>query len=119
MGVRQARSETALSGVKYLQTIGSKLGRPNQVWVDGNGKLIHGVQVSGMKKIDVPFDKATKLGGKWFDPQVAKLIEEQHKLLVSPRFESKFLKHFDELQGLWKMWSLGVRPAYHLSLIHI
>ena len=114
MGVRQARSETALSGVKYLQTIGSKLGRPNQVWVDGNGKLIHGVQISGMKKIDVPFDKATKLGGKWFDPQVAKLIEEQHKLLVSPRFESKFLKHFDELQGLWKMWSLGVRPAYHV-----
>ena len=114
MGVRKARSETALSGAAYLKTIGSKLGHPAQVWVDSNGKLIHGVQVSGMKKIDVPFDKATKRGGKWFDPQVAKLIEEQHKLLVSPRFESKFLKHFDELQGLWKMWSLGVRPAYHV-----
>ena len=114
MGVRQARSETAMSGVNYLQTIGSKLGHPTEVWVDGAGKLIHGVQVSGMKKIDVPFDKATKRGGKWFDPHVAKLIEEQHKLLVSPRFESKFLKHFDELQGLWKMWSLGVRPAYHV-----
>jgi len=114
MGVRKARSETALSGVAYLKTIGSKLGHPAEVWVGSNGKLIHGVKVSGMKNIDVPFDKATKSGGKWFDPQVAKLIEEQHKLLVSPRFESKFLQHFDELQGLWKMWSLGVRPAYHV-----
>ena len=108
MGVRAARHETAISGVNYLKTIGSKLGRPTEVWVDGSGRLIHGVKVMGMKNIDLPG------GGKWFDPKVAKLIEEQHKLLVSPRFESKFLKHFDELQGLWKMWSLGVRPAYHV-----
>ena len=108
MGVRKARSETALSGVNYLETIGSKLGHPTEVWLDGTGKLIHGTKISGMKNI--PLTE----GGKWFDPQVAKLIEEQHKLLVSPRFDSKFLKHFDELQGLWKMWSLGVRPAYHV-----
>ena len=109
MGVRKARHFTAMSGAEYLQTVAKKLGQPKQVWMDPKTKkLIKGVEVKGYK--DFPLEG----GGKWFDPQVAKLIEEQHKLLTSPRMAGQFLKHFDELQGLWKMWSLGVRPAYHV-----
>ena len=109
MGVRKGRHITGMAGAQYLKDVAKALGHQKQLIYDPKSKkMIKGVEVKGYK--DFPLEE----GGKWFDPQVAKLIEEQHKLLVNPRVTSQFLKHFDELQGLWKMWSLGVRPAYHV-----
>ena len=96
-GIRSGRSSQALAGARYLDDLGETFG----VAASKESAKVQGlVQIPGIK-------------GKFFDPEVAKLITRQHKTLMDKGTSSQFLRHFDTVQGLWKMWSLGVRPAYH------
>ena len=96
-GIRSGRSTQALAGVNYLDEIGDVFG------VAASKESAH---VQGL--VQIP-----GITGKFFDPTVAKLVTRQHRTLMDKGTNSQFLRHFDTVQGLWKMWSLGVRPAYH------
>lgn len=48
-----------------------------------------------------------------FDTRVAQHIDRLHEALIIPPAQHPFLKHFDNIQALWKAWTLSIFPAYH------
>jgi len=48
-----------------------------------------------------------------FPPGIAKIIKRQRDVLTNKTMLDDHLKYVDAVQNAWKMWSLGVRPAYH------
>jgi len=95
MGIRRGRSDRALAGANYLKEIGARFGRKE--------KFVGGEELPNVKALE----------GVYFDRDMAKIISRHHKNLMDTTSQEAFLKQFDTVQGLWKMWSLGVRPAYH------
>jgi len=49
-----------------------------------------------------------------FPKHLARTIESQRNILRGKDPLNDFLKYADQLQNVWKMWTLGVRPAYHM-----
>jgi len=49
-----------------------------------------------------------------FPKHLARTIESQRNILRGKDSLDEFLKYADQFQNLWKMWTLGVRPAYHM-----
>ena len=95
MGIRKGRSAEALSGINYLKALGDRFGSTKKT----------------KNMVELPNQPALK--GVYFDPEVAKIIGRHHKNFTDIPSTNEFVKFFDGVQGLWKMWSLGVRPAYH------
>jgi len=54
-----------------------------------------------------------EIPGLKFEPTVANQLTRSYKALTNQEEINKFLKLYDGAQNWWKMWSLGVRPAYH------
>jgi hypothetical protein len=54
-----------------------------------------------------------EIPGLKFEPAVANQLSRSYKALTNQEEINKFLKVYDGAQNWWKMWSLGVRPAYH------
>jgi hypothetical protein len=54
-----------------------------------------------------------EIPGLKFEPAVANQLTRSYKALTNQEEINKFLKLYDGAQNWWKMWSLGVRPAYH------
>ena len=54
-----------------------------------------------------------EIPGLKFEPAVANQLTRSYKALTNQEEINKFLKVYDGAQNWWKMWSLGVRPAYH------
>ncbi len=64
---------------------------------------------------DTPSDWVAIKGieGVMFEPEVAQFITKMHKTVSDPAELGKALKLIDGATKWWKMWSLGLRPAYH------
>lgn len=92
--VRQANHATQMSSRNFLKETAETLGRraddapPHWVTIDG---------IEGVK----------------FDPKLAPMIDDMHKTISDPKKLGAFLKFTDGATRWWKMWSLGLRPAYH------
>tara|TARA_R110000824_G_scaffold51932_2_gene144417 strand:- start:128 stop:2914 length:2787 start_codon:yes stop_codon:yes gene_type:complete len=94
MGERSSRNAHVIAGKEFLKDVSESLGRLTDEapmdWV-----AINGVE------------------GVLFDPKVAPFINKMYKTAHDPKELGKFLKFTDSATRWWKMWSLGLRPAYH------
>ena len=77
--------------------------------------FLNNIKELGVKEADAPasFVKIDGVEGVRFDPAVANYAKHSYKMLTDDQSMAKFLKVYDGAQNWWKMWSLGVRPAYH------
>jgi len=50
----------------------------------------------------------------FFPEHIARTIKRQRDILRNTTELDKALKYFDNVQGVWKMWTLAIRPAYHM-----
>ena len=93
--VRGARSAQVEAGTNFLKETAETLGRPvGSVGTDG------WIPIAGIE-------------GVVFDPGVAGMVKGMAKTIRDPKELGKYLKYFDGATRWWKMWSLGLRPAYH------
>jgi hypothetical protein len=78
-------------------------------------KFLNDVIELGVKADDAPgsYVSIDGIQGYKFDPAVANYAKHAYKVLSDDQQMSKFLKVYDGAQNWWKMWSLGIRPAYH------
>jgi hypothetical protein len=78
-------------------------------------RFLTDVQELGVKADNAPrsYVSIDGIQGVKFDPAVANLVNRSYKLLTDDQAMNSFLKVYDGAQNWWKMWSLGVRPAYH------
>jgi hypothetical protein len=78
-------------------------------------RFLTDVQELGVKADAAPrsYVSIDGIQGVKFDPAVANLVNRSYKLLTDDQAMASFLKVYDGAQNWWKMWSLGVRPAYH------
>ena len=78
-------------------------------------KFLDDAKQLGVKAEDAPPNYVTvpEISGLKFDPITATLLNRSYRTLTSQEEMNKFLKVYDGAQNWWKMWSLGVRPAYH------
>ena len=91
---RTARSAHTIAGKDFLRDVAATLGRRADEAPD-NWKSINHIE------------------GVRFDPEVAPFIEKMYKTVHDPKELGKALKFIDGSTRWWKMWSLGLRPAYH------
>jgi len=77
--------------------------------------FLNSVKELGVKEADAPasFVSIKGIEGVKFDPAVANYAKHSYQVLTNDEAMSKFLRIYDGAQNWWKMWSLGVRPAYH------
>lgn len=94
-----------LSGVADFRAANAIAGR----------KFLDDAKTLGVKADEAPANFVTvpEISGVKFDPGVAKLLNRSYRALTSTEEMNKFLKVYDAAQNWWKMWSLGIRPAYH------
>lgn len=92
-GVAEYRAANAIAGKKFLKDV-EELGVP-----EANAPASY---------VSIP--EVPKLR---FAPEVANLVNRSYRTLTDTTEMSKFLKVYDGALNWWKMWSLGVRPAYH------
>ena len=93
-GVRVARHAHVVAGKNFLKDTAEQLGRlADEAPVDWGP--VHGID------------------GVLFDPKLAPFINKMYKTVHDPKELGKFLKFTDGATRWWKMWSLGLRPAYH------
>lgn len=78
-------------------------------------KFLNDIQQLGVKADDAPSNYVTipEVPGLKFAPEVARLADRSYRVLTDASEMNKFLKVYDGAQNWWKMWSLGIRPAYH------
>jgi hypothetical protein len=93
------------------------VGGARQVQVEAGHRLIRLVNSSGLSsptEID-GWVKSTipELKGRWINPVIEEEITKAHKAFIGDKASSELLKGFDNMQNLWKTWTLGVFPAYH------
>lgn len=92
-GVADFRAANALAGKKFLEDA-KQLGTPKDT--------------APANYVSVP-----EIPDVVFAPDVAKLLNRSYRRLTNQEEVGKFLKLYDGAQNWWKMWSLGIRPAYH------
>ena len=78
-------------------------------------KFLDDASQFGIKADVAPSNYKTvqEIPGLKFEPAVANQLSRSYKALTNQEEINKFLKVYDGAQNWWKMWSLGVRPAYH------
>jgi hypothetical protein len=78
-------------------------------------KFLDDASQFGIKADIAPANYKTvqEIPGLKFEPAVANQLTRSYKALTNQEEINKFLKVYDGAQNWWKMWSLGVRPAYH------
>tara|TARA_R110002110_G_scaffold220714_2_gene434670 strand:+ start:2200 stop:5154 length:2955 start_codon:yes stop_codon:yes gene_type:complete len=95
--VRSSRSAQELAYVNYNRDMRQRFG----ALADEGGKFPAGhVGVDGIEGVKFPAG-------------LAKIIKRQRDILRNTTELDSYLKYADNVQNMWKMWSLGVRPAYH------
>jgi hypothetical protein len=92
--VRQANHATQIASRNFLKETAETLGRRADDAPD------HWVTIKGIE-------------GVRFDPKLAPFINDMHMTISDPKKLGAFLKFTDSATRWWKMWSLGLRPAYH------
>jgi hypothetical protein len=93
----------AVRGARNIQAIASK------------EFLTSAAQSLGRKVDDAPpgWMKVDGIEGVVFDPNVAPMLQKMYSNVNDPEKFGAFLKFTDGATRWWKMWSLGLRPAYH------
>jgi hypothetical protein len=78
-------------------------------------KFLDDASQFGIKADVAPANYKTvqEIPGLKFEPAVANQLSRSYKALTNQEEINKFLKVYDGAQNWWKMWSLGIRPAYH------
>jgi hypothetical protein len=78
-------------------------------------KFLDDASQFGIKADIAPANYKTipEIPGLKFEPAVANQLSRSYKAITNQDEINKFLKVYDGAQNWWKMWSLGVRPAYH------
>lgn len=92
--VRLAAHETSMASRDFLKETAETLGRK------ADDAPAHWITIDGVE-------------GVKFDPKLAPFINDMHKTVSDPAKVGEFLKFTDRATKWWKMWSLGLRPAYH------
>ena len=92
--VRQANHATQIASRNFLKETAETLGRRADDAPD------HWVTIKGIE-------------GVKFDGKLAPFIEKMYETISDPKKLHPFLKFTDSATRWWKMWSLGLRPAYH------
>ena len=104
--------------IRDIPTIkGVRKGR-NVQFVAGQNFLKEAAEQMGRRVDDAPHAWTSKgtvkgIDGVVFDPEVAKMVTNMHETLTDAKKFGAFLKTVDGATNWWKMWSLGLRPAYH------
>jgi hypothetical protein len=93
VGVAEFRAANAIAGKRFLNSV-QELGVPE-------------------KSAPTSFVTIPEVPGVRFAPEVAKQAKRYYQVLTDQNELSKVLKVYDGALNWWKMWSLGVRPAYH------
>jgi len=95
--VRTSRSAQEIAYTNYNKDMRQRFG----ALADKGGKFPAGhVGVDGIEGVKFPAG-------------LAKIIKRQRDILRNTTELDSYLKYADNVQNMWKMWSLGVRPAYH------
>jgi hypothetical protein len=78
-------------------------------------KFLDDASQFGIKADVAPANYKTipEIPGLKFEPAVANQLTRSYKALTNQEEINKVLKIYDGAQNWWKMWSLGIRPAYH------
>jgi hypothetical protein len=78
-------------------------------------KFLDDAKQLGVPKAEAPASYKTvpEIPDVSFPPEVAKLLNRSYRALSNTEEVNKVLKLYDGAQNWWKMWSLGIRPAYH------
>ena len=92
--VRTAAHETSMASRDFLKQTAETLGRKTA------DAPAHWIPIKGVE-------------GVVFDPKLAPFIDNMYKTVSDPKKLGPFLKMTDRATRWWKMWSLGLRPAYH------
>jgi len=93
LGTAEFRAANAIAGKKFLTDI-QELGVPAK---DAPSSFVTIPEVPNLK----------------FDPSIAEQAGRYYKILTDQKQFGKVLNTYDGALNWWKMWSLGVRPAYH------
>ena len=93
LGNAEFRAANAIAGKRFLTDV-------KELGVDA-------------KNAPANFVTIPEVPGVKFDPAVAKLVNRSYRALTNTEEINKVLQVYDGAQNWWKMWSLGVRPAYH------
>jgi len=93
LGTAEYRAANAIAGKKFLTDI-EELGVP-------------------AKEAPLNFETIPEVPNLKFAPEVAKQVKRYYQVLTDQKEISKVLNVYDGALNWWKMWSLGVRPAYH------
>lgn len=91
---RTARSAHTIAGKEFLRDVGATLGRRADDAPDNWESIKH---IEGVR----------------FDPEIKPFIEKMYDTIHDPKKLHPALKFIDGSTRWWKMWSLGLRPAYH------
>lgn len=78
-------------------------------------KFLNDIQELGVPAKDAPpnFKTIPEVPNLKFDPKIANQAGRYYKILTDQQELNNVLKVYDGALNWWKMWSLGVRPAYH------
>jgi hypothetical protein len=92
-GVAEFRAANAIAGKKFLED----------------------AKALGIREAEAPdnFETVPEISGYRFDPEIAKRLKTSYKTLTDQEDVRKWLNVYDGAQNWWKMWTLGIRPAYH------
>ena len=66
------------------------------------------------KGLGLEASTAPELKGLYFNSNIAKEIDHVRKAFVGEETTQEFVKHFDKVQGYWKLQTLGLFPSYHV-----
>jgi hypothetical protein len=114
LAIRESRHAKALSNQKTLTDIASTLGkkrfdapswfRPAKLSIKKGTGVVNPLKYRDNKGV---------LRDLVFDPKVSAEIEKHWTKLTDDKTMGTFLKGFDRIQNWWKVWTLGIFPAYH------
>lgn len=121
---RMATREDALSGSPFMHTdpallraLRTSRSAQEMAYVNFNDA----VRKFGFDEASFPQGRYPKdfvsiegIDGVKFPPSLARTITRQRNILRNKDVLDDYLKYADKLQNVWKMWTLGVRPAYHM-----
>ena len=108
-----------MAGVRYSNSAASQ----SRAWFREETKRF-GLTKSEMENVDIPkkgfqglsdYVELKDLDGtsRFYNKNIAKIIEEREGFILGKGSTNKFLKLYDDVQNGWKKWTLGVRPSYH------
>lgn len=103
VAMRGTRSAKAITSARFLKDVGEVFGQK------ASKAPLHWVELpSGVVKLN------PSLKGMMFEPGVASEIGKMSEFYLNPVNTGRFIRVFDNVQNMWKKWTLAIFPKYHL-----